>query len=180
MREGKLMILTGEIEAGKTTLCTQVADLAQEQGVDLAGVISPPVFSDMEKVAIDVIDLRTGEQRRLAERTGGENRGPRTRRWQFYPEIVRWGNQVLRSAVPCQLLIVDELGPLELERGEGWTDALEVLDRGEYQQALVVIRAHLVETATSRWPGCEIFHFSSRMRGRDTAREVFSRLKLVP
>ena len=180
MREGKILILTGEIEAGKTTLCTQVADLAQEQGVDLAGVISPPVFRDEQKVAIDIIDLRSGERRRLAECTGGENRGPRTRRWHFYQETVSWGNQVLRSAVPCQLLIVDELGPLELERGEGWMDALEVLDRGEYQQSLVVIRAHLVEAVRSRWPGCEIFHFSSRMRGRDTAQELYSRLKLAP
>ena len=41
-------------------------------------------------------------------------------------------------------LFVDELGPLELERGEGLTNAVELLKSGESKKAFVVVRPHLV------------------------------------
>lgn len=44
-------------------------------------------------------------------------------------------------------LVVDELGPLELERGEGLTNAIELLKSDEYKKALVVVRPYLVEKA---------------------------------
>ena len=82
---------------------------------------------------------------------GKEQTDLKTRRWSFYPEIVDWGNQVLKNAVPCELLIVDELGPLEFERGEGWIAGLSAVDSGEYQIALVVIRPSLLKKAKKRW-----------------------------
>lgn len=44
-------------------------------------------------------------------------------------------------------LVVDELGPLELERGEGLTNAVEILKTGNFDKAYIVVRPHLVETA---------------------------------
>ena len=60
------------------------------------------------------------------------------------------------------LLVVDELGRLELERGCGLTSAVELLDRGPTAvcpHAVVVVRAWLRERAEARfaaaWGGCE-------------------------
>ena len=36
-------------------------------------------------------------------------------------EVLAWGTRILQQATPCDLLVVDELGPLKFERGEGWT-----------------------------------------------------------
>jgi nucleoside-triphosphatase THEP1 len=45
------------------------------------------------------------------------------------------------------LLVADELGPLELERKGGWQKAFDVLRRGNFALALVVIRSELVVKA---------------------------------
>jgi hypothetical protein len=52
-------------------------------------------------------------------------------------------------------LIIDELGPLEFERSEGWVEGFSALQSKEYKKALVVIRPSLVNAAKDRW---EISH----------------------
>jgi len=52
------------------------------------------------------------------------------------------------------LLIVDELGPLELKRGGGLTSAVKLLELGpttQYQHALIVVRKDLLDRASSRF-----------------------------
>jgi hypothetical protein len=67
-----------------------------------------------------------------------------------------WGNDVLGAATPCDLLIVDELGPLEFERNRGWTDGLAAVDSGDYRHALVVVRPQLLPAARARWPHAQV------------------------
>jgi hypothetical protein len=42
------------------------------------------------------------------------------------------------------VLVVDELGPLELVRNQGWTAGLDVLRAGRYRLALAVVRPSLL------------------------------------
>lgn len=58
-------------------------------------------------------------------------------------------------------LIVDELGPLELERGEGLTNAVELLKSGEFEKALIVVRPHLVDKAKEIFKNSKIEVFES-------------------
>ncbi|MBM3695347.1 MAG: hypothetical protein FJW79_05390 [Actinobacteria bacterium] len=155
-------IVTGERGAGKTALCRAVVAAARDCGpaFDLAGVLSPAVFAGESKVAIDVEDLRTGERRRLARRRspgeGCREGEAATREWCFDGGALRWGGEVLAAATPCRLLVFDEAGPLEFERGEGWVAGLEAVDGGRFAAALVVVRPHLVAVARRRWPGAEV------------------------
>ena len=48
-------------------------------------------------------------------------------------------------------LVIDELGPLEFLRGEGWMAGFEAVNSGEYRVALLVIRPSLLKEALSRW-----------------------------
>lgn len=152
----KITLLTGEIGSGKTSLCLEVIAAAREAGVQLGGLISPGVFQEGEKIAIDAIDLKSGERRRLADGPGGKSTAVTTRRWAFHPETVSWGNQVLQEAVPCQLLVIDELGPLEFTRGEGWVGGFRAVASADYQSALLVVRPSLLKEALNRWPEASI------------------------
>ncbi len=72
------------------------------------------------------------------------------------------GNELVADA--RRLLVVDELGWMELERGEGLVNAMKLLDRGPTPRcphALVVVRASLVSLARERFESvwetvCEI------------------------
>ncbi len=52
----------------------------------------------------------------------------------FDPAVLAWGNQVLRDSIPTDLLIVDEIGPLEFNQAIGWVSAFDVLARSLFMQ----------------------------------------------
>lgn len=139
----KIIILSGESGSGKTTLSSRVVALARERGLSVAGLLSPPRFGDGHKVGVEVEDVATGQRRPLAERLVVTD-GPATATWHFHAAGLAWGADVLRRVPSCDLFVIDELGPLELERDEGWTAGLDVLRDGGYRLALVAVRPALV------------------------------------
>lgn len=151
--EPTLFLVTGACGSGKTTLCRALADEALRLGKHVCGVLSPPVFDSGRKVGISLLNLATGESRLLARRREAvDTPAVTTTEWAFDPVVLAWGDDVLRETGACDLLVVDELGPLELERGEGWQSALPLIGRGAYRAALVVVRPRLLDAALARWP----------------------------
>jgi len=147
----EIILLTGELQSGKTNLCLDIYQLAQETGIRVGGMVSPAVFKGDKKIAIDALNLKSGIRKRLAELRTSHQTGLETQRWSFDPEVVEWGNQMLKEAVPCDLLLIDELGPLEFQREQGWVNGFAVIDSGEYSTAVIVIRPSLIEEATRLW-----------------------------
>jgi nucleoside-triphosphatase len=170
--KSRIRIITGDIQIGKTTLCLEVMRQAEQQGIDTAGVLSPAVFKKGRKVGIDVLNVRTGVKRRLAVLRGEESRKLETRRWSFIQEAVDWGNKVLQDSIPCSILIVDELGPIELEEQQGWVEGVKAVDSREFKACLLVIRPHLVDTAQARWPEAEIWEAGPALSAPQNARDL--------
>jgi nucleoside-triphosphatase THEP1 len=146
-----IVVLSGESGCGKTTLCARVAALAGAQGLLVAGVLTPSRLVDGRRVSLDVEDVRTTQRRPLAEActepqqsSAGSAGGPVTESWRFYADSLAWGTEILQHATPCDVLIIDELGPLELVRGQGWVIGLDVLRGGRYRLALVTVRPALL------------------------------------
>jgi len=155
--QGKITLISGESDSGKTRFCRQAAGALIELGWDVAGIVSPAVFNEGGKFAIDGLDLRSGERRRLADLTaaGSTLKGPKTKRWHFSMQALDWCNEVLQKATPCDLLIIDELGPLEFDRGEGLLAGFEANDSRQFKASLTVVRKSLLEKARDRWPDAE-------------------------
>jgi nucleoside-triphosphatase len=137
------VLLTGEAGCGKTTVCKQVVSLAQARGLAVSGVVTLPRLVGGCKVGLDAEDIRTGQRHALAERVTGTD-GPATENWHFHADGLVWGTTVLHDAPSCDLLVIDEIGPLELVEGAGWTVGLELLRAGRYRLALVVVRPALL------------------------------------
>ena len=92
------------------------------------------------KVGFEAVDVGSGERWPLA-RTDQELGGPRVGPYSFDSAGLARALRVLRraatagtgatnrrnSAVPCDLLMVDEIGPLELEQGEGFAPILDLV-----------------------------------------------------
>ncbi len=145
----RLYILTAPRSAGKTTFCRVLAGQAHTIGWDVAGLLSPAIFENEVKTGILAENVRTGESRRLASITQRSPEDIFLGMWYFDPQTLEWGNRILAGSTPCDLLIVDELGPLEFIYQKGWQSAITFLPHGGYRVALVVIRPELLTRASS-------------------------------
>jgi len=143
----RITIITGERSVGKSTLCRKLCNEAQARGYTCAGIIT--LRHPNERLA--VLDIRTGEQRQL---TTSAETGQVTiqGRFKFDTRTIVWANQALIQAVPSDLLVVDELGPLEFNRRQGWIAAFDILEQADYALALVVIRPELLTRAQFELP----------------------------
>lgn len=173
--DAMLYILTGEIQTGKTRWLQGLIDELQEKGVPLEGVLAPGVWrpspdkpNGFEKLGIDNVMLPGGEtvpfarRRDLApdETSKMELQGmPADMKlaWAFSDEAVERVNAhfsaLATGELPARpgLLVVDELGRLELERGGlGLTEAVDLVAQGPrpgWPHALIVVRDWLAPRA---------------------------------
>jgi nucleoside-triphosphatase THEP1 len=150
-----IVLITGERGVGKTHLCQTVVQEAQRRGYTCAGLLSPAYFEGQEKIGISLVDVASGEERPLATADDVPG-GARWGRYRFVDCTLEWGTRVLAEAGPCDLLVVDELGPLELEKGRGFVHALDVLVEGRFCLALAVVRPELLDEVRGRLQGEEL------------------------
>lgn len=152
----QLILVTGLSGVGKTTWCKRLAVQAKKQGLQVSGILSPGIFKGNRKTGIGVTDLYTGEQRQLARLRQDKEAELATPRWAFEPESLAWANTRLESSPKTDLLIIDELGPLEFLRGEGLISGLTRVDSQDYKVACVVVRSSLLPKALQRWPHAQV------------------------
>jgi hypothetical protein len=61
----------------------------------------------------------------------------------------------------CELLVLDELGPLELHKNKGLTAGVQLIDAQRYRTACVVVRPTLLSVALERWPCGQILRVTN-------------------
>ncbi|MDD6289683.1 MAG: hypothetical protein PUA57_05785, partial [Eggerthellales bacterium] len=180
-----LLILTGEIQIGKTRWLQELVCELQEEGVAVSGVIAPGIWVERpdgqvgadadrgmaeegryEKLGINNLLLPQGQlvpfarRRDLSQADGTEHQSSQSSRaqlgWDIDDAAIAQVNahfdQLAQSPAPPRpgLLVVDELGRLELMREEGLTSALDALSAGPSPlaaHALVVVREGLLDLA---------------------------------
>jgi nucleoside-triphosphatase THEP1 len=161
----RIIILTGGRSVGKTTVCHKTVTLAQAQGYACGGVITSSYADDVR----DVLDVGSGHTRRLTvDAASAVVQG----RFRFDPETLAWGNDVLARTTACHLLVVDELGPLEIERGQGWQKAFDVLRGNNFALAVVVVRPELLEQIQHKLPADSTKIFTVETHNRNTLPRV--------
>ena len=138
-------LLTGPVGVGKTTVAGRVVSLAQDLGLDCRGLLAPAkVNPSGQKAGVWGVDVHTGERRILA-RTDQDLGGPSIGPYSFDAGGLDWAAGVVDGAVGnCDLLVVDEIGKLELWHDLGLVQILPRLAAGEASRALVLVRDSLL------------------------------------
>ncbi len=138
-----VIVLTGRPGTGKTTVLEQIIEQLNRSASEVAGLIQPGEFRDGAKIGFFVRDLQTGEEAPLARRTSRES-GQHGTGFQFDQAGLNLARQALASAPEGAVLVVDELGPVEL-RGKGHMPALrQALALRPPRVLILVVRRHLV------------------------------------
>lgn len=174
-----LFILTGDIQIGKTRWLESTCQKLASDGIPCAGVVAPGVWvpsehgdvNGFEKLGIDSLLLPQGERisfarrRDLAQAEGTFDPNSQSAQmqlgWEISDEAISQVNAHFdriaarsRQNERQSLLVVDELGRLELMRNQGLASALALLDEGPnsaFPHALIVVRDVLVDLARERF-----------------------------
>ncbi|MCL4236721.1 MAG: hypothetical protein KJ047_00600 [Anaerolineae bacterium] len=142
------ILISGERGAGKTTALLRVRAAALGAGLSAGGFLSVARFAGGEKVGIDVLDAATGALHPLAE--VGEGGALRTGVYRFHPAGIAAGWRFAQDGQGADVFFADELGPLELERGEGWADVLPLIAARAFGVGFVVVRPSLLTVMRAR------------------------------
>ena len=137
MPENSIYILTGEINTGKTTAIANWANGRE----DIFGILSPKVW---DKRVFQ--NIETGEQFDM-EAIANETDVVKIGRYQFSAKAFDKASSVLQDALqkPKGWLIVDEVGPLELQEKGFYNVMKEIIDgKNNGLKKLFVIRESLV------------------------------------
>ncbi len=166
-----ILIISGTRASGKTTFCTLVAKILRSNGWDVAGLLSLPVIKHGEQIAKDAFDIRSKVCRRLASINFQDEATTEVQigRWIFDTKTLAWCNIVFQSSVPCDFLVIDEIGPLEFNQRQGFVEALTALDSGEFKFAMAVVRPELTSVALERWPTAKILELTDPEYGEQQA-----------
>ncbi len=169
MTRARIGLLTGPVGVGKTTVAERVVGLARQRGFTCGGLLAP-AMTDLcgQKVGIWGVEILSGE-RRIVARTDRELDGPTTGPYSFDAAALDWAVTAIEGAMrACDLLIVDEIGKLELERGLGLAPILPRLAAGEAGRSLVLVRDSLLSELQVRLGSAEQVVFKVGAENRET------------
>jgi len=161
-------LLTGAVGAGKTTAAERVAGLARRRRLVCGGLLAP-ALTDQGGIKIGVwgVDLLTGERRTLA-RTDRELGGPVVGVYSFDAAALAWATGAIEGAIgACDVLIVDEIGKLELWSHTGLAPVVPRLASGQVRRSLALVRASLLAELQARLGHVEQMVFELDAENRD-------------
>ena len=140
-----LILLSGPVGSGKTTLCQRLVREARERGIQVAGVLAPALVEGGEKTGIQAVDLGGGQVRLLA-RNDGDLGGVRIGPYTFDDQVLEWVALLCGRALASDALVfVDEIGRLELNQGAGLARLIPLLSRPRDGHTVVIVRSTLVD-----------------------------------
>lgn len=132
---------------GKTTLCLRLTETLRQAGLQVTGLLTRHTGPH----ALEVLELAGGQAYSLTTPFNSAEGLP-LGRFRMDAEAFQRGCQAIRASFPTQIFILDEIGPLELLKGQGWAPTLSLLRHEGYTLALIVVRAELLLKAIYHLP----------------------------
>jgi nucleoside-triphosphatase THEP1 len=143
-----IIVLSGPVGGGKTTLIETSLNRWTSRGLRYSGFLSLAVADRPGQTEYDLLDLKEGRRLPFLRRTG-EPEWERVGPFFFLPRTLDVARSLILAADPSELLIVDEVGPLELGGGGLWPALKEVLFKPPIR-SLLVIRETILEDFVGR------------------------------
>lgn len=145
----RIILITGERQIGKSTVCAKLVDSLRSRRVQVSGLLTRRTGPD----DLRVTELHSGATYPLTvSRSPDQERAIPVGHFQMDRAAMRRSENALDAGFPTQVFILDEIGPLELIRGQGWVRALELLRRSRYDVGFIVIRPELLVRAIWQLP----------------------------
>jgi len=112
----RIILVIGPKDSGKTSYLKIIAERAIRRGWIVGGFISANHNSTIDKKNYFLQVIQTGQEKLLASTTSTFSQAIQYGEYSFDPKIFELGNRILKSSIHCDLIILDEFGPLEQQQ----------------------------------------------------------------
>lgn len=159
IRKTPVIIITGEIGQGKTSFAQAVVDDLQRNDIPLTGFLSIGIQKDGKRVGFNLQSLEDKSITKLCSTDMDANQ-ERIGKYSFFREGLQKGDSILHPELlkNKKLLVVDELGPLEIN-DLGWAEGIERTLASTSTPQLWVVRKSLARNLGRKWDVGNVYIF---------------------
>lgn len=148
----RVLLLTGNPGVGKTTVLTRTVEALKRKGFCVGGMISKEVRDGSSRVGFEIIDLTDSKKGWLAHIS--QKNGPRVGKYRVNLENLNavGANAIAAAVEKCDVVAIDEIGPMELFSAEFKGAAIKALESKKLVIAVVHWKAHdkVIDLAKNR------------------------------
>ena len=144
----EITLIYGSSGSGKTTCVGNYVLWVQSLGWTVGGILSPGKFTRQLRSHFLVRDIETGEERELCQR--GLHSDIEVGPFGFLPAAIDFGRNAIERSLDKQLdlLVIDEVGPLELQN-RVWAPSLHKVLASKTQRLILTVRPQIIARVTS-------------------------------
>ncbi|MEM4164947.1 MAG: NTPase [Nitrososphaerales archaeon] len=137
----RIWLLTGEPGSGKTTAIMKIVNTVRAKGYSIGGVVSLEKRVKGVRMGFDIVDLLSGNRVLLA--SVEQKMGPRVGKYRVNLKGLSdlAAKALIEAAQRCDLIICDEIGPMEMASPEFRKAVKEAVSSGK--PIIGVIHKHL-------------------------------------
>ena len=118
--------ITGSPGVGKSTVCR---DVLKNLSCTYGGMVSADIRVNGERVGFEIMDIATGKRGILAHKEGS---GPRVGSYHVnIKDLNSIGVAAIKNAMDSELIVIDEIAPMEFKSPEFIKAVEEALDSGK-------------------------------------------------
>ena len=166
--------VTGSPGIGKSTVVAKAAEkLADRPGFKIGGIQTSEIRKEGKREGFSIQDLATGKTGVLGSIRGS---GPRVGKYHVNLEdLENIGANALKSALECDLIVIDEVGPMEL-KSEAFVSAVEVVLESDKPVLAVLHRSSSHQLAQRIRKEFEVLIVNEENRD-ELPEKIFARLR---
>jgi len=148
----RLLFVTGRPGIGKTTVLLNAAEGLQARGYHVGGMISMEIRQEGERVGFEIVDFRTNRRGWLAR--VDQLVGPQVGKYRVNPSDLDsiGANAVLNALRDADVVVIDEIGPMELLSQAFRKSVCEALGSGKLVLGVIHqgVRDPIIESVKKR------------------------------
>jgi nucleoside-triphosphatase len=164
----KVLLITGSPGVGKTTLLLRVIEALRAKGYRVGGMVSREVRSCGTRVGFEILDLTDKSKHGWLAHVN-QKKGPHVGKYRVNLEDLDsvGVEAILKAVKECDVIAIDEIGPMELFSENFRRAVLEAFESGKLVLAVVHWKARdkLIDAAKTR-EDAEIFTVTFENRAR--------------
>lgn len=156
----KIFIITGKMDIGKTTFVKKTIENLKSKNIKVGGIYTQKVKENNERIGYDLVAVQSNKSATFLRTEGNENL-EKVGIFSIYPKALALGIESLKpeNNKENQLVIIDEIGKLELEN-KAWAKSLDELILFNKNHLLLVVREDITEKIINKWSIQNYFVFN--------------------